>query len=563
MCSFTLRRSLTVAVFSGIVATLPLRVDAQSQCLQGLPVCSLPKTGERPGSMVIFDLAMERFMCSNAINAGVLAISRDDTVVYRRAFGWEDEDQSRKLLPNTMMRLASVTKPMTAAAIRKLFPGQSIQSKAFDLDVCTTQNCGAICPGTCTTTGVLPAKNGQEWAPFLEGDDPDGIDARLCCVTIEDLIQHRSGWDNETCALNPPAGQPPPAGFCNPFSVSFFNYVESVGLPRSSTGAARWILGKQLPYDPKVLSPDPCFDGIVGGCYANANYLLLGEIIRHQIVDDNLPYSGYLDYLRKAILDPSPPLPVDRLCVPASEVNQATAAVTNPREPWYHAGGPSDVELFLSYGGLTATAHAIASFTNDYMLFGDDAGERADVGTNAHSGGMLGTSTLARKRDIGGHSYGYAVLLNRGPGHAEQIMGILDCVMDSFNQWGTAPLPAVDCNENYQDDLCEIQEGLLDNNQNGYPDFCEICESSSQCSDGLPCTLDVCYTTWCEHIDACPAGLGCHSVTAQCERFCSVGGGIGGGTWLPCDDGDPCTLDQCLSGVDWPTGVCRYTQTCY
>ena len=40
--------------------------------------------------------------------------------VYEKSFGWKDQGQRTALPQNVMMRLASITKPITGAAIRKL-----------------------------------------------------------------------------------------------------------------------------------------------------------------------------------------------------------------------------------------------------------------------------------------------------------------------------------------------------------------------------------------------------------------------------------------------------------
>ena len=67
-----------------------------------------------------FDSIMDQFMSARNINAGALGVMKNSRIVYEKSFGWKDEAQQTVLPQDAMMRLASVTKPITGAAIRKL-----------------------------------------------------------------------------------------------------------------------------------------------------------------------------------------------------------------------------------------------------------------------------------------------------------------------------------------------------------------------------------------------------------------------------------------------------------
>jgi hypothetical protein len=78
---------------------------------------------------------------------------------------------------------------------------------------------------------------------------------------------------------------------------------------------------------------------------------------------------------------------------------------------------------------------------------------------------------------------------------------------------------------------------------------CRLCETSAECSDGNPCTTDVCEPT-----------VGCSNPpnTNSCSdnNQCTVGDVCSGGTCVPgaprvCNDGNPCTTDACV-----PTSGC-------
>ena len=72
---------------------------------------------------------MVQFMETQNIKAGVLGVMKGGRLVYDKSFGWQDEAQEITLPQGAMMRLASVTKPITAAAVREL-----IDSELVDLD---------------------------------------------------------------------------------------------------------------------------------------------------------------------------------------------------------------------------------------------------------------------------------------------------------------------------------------------------------------------------------------------------------------------------------------------
>ena len=67
-----------------------------------------------------FDSIMGQFMSTRSIHAGALGVMKNSKIVYEKSFGWKDEAQQTALPRDVMMRLASVTKPITGAAIRKL-----------------------------------------------------------------------------------------------------------------------------------------------------------------------------------------------------------------------------------------------------------------------------------------------------------------------------------------------------------------------------------------------------------------------------------------------------------
>ena len=72
-------------------------------------------TVEEPGqpAEALFDSLMVEFTEKHGIGAAALGIMKDGEIVYDRAFGWMDRDRTIPIRQDVMMRLASVTKPIT------------------------------------------------------------------------------------------------------------------------------------------------------------------------------------------------------------------------------------------------------------------------------------------------------------------------------------------------------------------------------------------------------------------------------------------------------------------
>jgi CubicO group peptidase (beta-lactamase class C family) len=94
---------------------------------------TMPITGTRVPELDVFDQAMLRFMQERSIKAGTLAISKDGRVIFSRGYGYGDPQLRTALAPNALMRIASVDKPVTNAAIKTLIrQGRiSLESRAF------------------------------------------------------------------------------------------------------------------------------------------------------------------------------------------------------------------------------------------------------------------------------------------------------------------------------------------------------------------------------------------------------------------------------------------------
>ena len=329
-----------------------------------------------------YDALLEAFSEVNGIGASALAIMKDGKVVYEGVNGFMDAGHNTSIASNVMMRIASVSKPVTAAAVRQLiYDGAlSLRVRAFDLGQ--------------PEGGVLNLQ------PF-----PVLGDSRLMDITVEHLLLHRSGWDRDITA------------------DWVFREIEiagtmSVPSPPGRENTVRYVLGQPLQFDPGSET-----------AYSNIGYLVLGLIIEKESGKD------YLTYVRENILAP--------LDISAEDVIQARTFLQDRsiREPWYDASGLArnvfdpdgptvgwpdggwDVEAKLAEAGLVTTSRALLKFADEYVLQGYSIGNRRN-GTegsgwwNWHGGTLPGTNTLLYQS---GSGVNYVVLFNRRASKSDRL----------------------------------------------------------------------------------------------------------------------------------------------
>lgn len=66
------------------------------------------------------DSIMARYMKRWELNGAQLAVSRNDSLLYVKGYGWADRERNVPMEPHHIMRMASVSKLVTAVGIMKL-----------------------------------------------------------------------------------------------------------------------------------------------------------------------------------------------------------------------------------------------------------------------------------------------------------------------------------------------------------------------------------------------------------------------------------------------------------
>jgi CubicO group peptidase (beta-lactamase class C family) len=201
-----------------------------------LAVANLRAAAPAVESFEPVDEAVQRFMGEHDVHAATLAISREGKLLHERAFGFADRELKTPLTPGVRMRLASVSKPITAAALRYL-----------------------------VRDGKL--KLGDPVMKFLPAPRfPEPSDLRWKAITIGEVLEHKGGWDRSL------AGDP------------MFKHREIMkDLNTTSLGPKEvvcWMLRQPLQFEPGSRST-----------YSNFGYCLLG-VIMEQVQE--LPYGAYV-----------------------------------------------------------------------------------------------------------------------------------------------------------------------------------------------------------------------------------------------------------------------------
>lgn len=222
------------------------------------------KTGKGDDKIDPFIVSyMEKF----GAKACVLAISDRGRIIYSKGYGWSDAECKEPVKPRNAMRIASVSKPITAAIIRKLIHENkiSLETKVF---------------------------------PFL-GKDITGLikDDRLNKITIGDLLEHKGGWDRDK-SFDPVFGLPEPDT-----KLPSFEKMEPKHL-------VEYMASRPLQFDPGTKS-----------VYSNFGYVVLGRVV------EKATGLSYKEYLRDRFLPLTQTTGID---VAESEPNKSLREVSYP-----------------------------------------------------------------------------------------------------------------------------------------------------------------------------------------------------------------------------------------
>jgi N-acyl-D-amino-acid deacylase len=207
----------------------------------------LPATGENVAELAAFDDWMRAFLTMHGIPGGQLAIARGGRVLYARGFGYAEREAHAPVEPDSLFRIASVSKPITAAAVLLLM--QRGKLKLTD-----------------KVDEILSIE------PHLEPRAKP--DERWRAITLEHCLSHTGGWDRD-------------ASFDPMFAYERVAKSLGVKLPIGTAEIIRYMRGQALDFAPGERY-----------AYSNFGYCLLGRVI------EKLSGQPYETFVRDEVFAP-------------------------------------------------------------------------------------------------------------------------------------------------------------------------------------------------------------------------------------------------------------------
>lgn len=358
----------------------------------------MAQTGIPEPELAHCDATMQQFMSRwNMLGASV-AIAKDGKLVYERAFGYADLARTVPMQPYNLLRVASISKTVTALAIMKLVEGGqlSLAHKVFGPE------------GYLNTTAYTQ-----------EIHDP-----RLRDITVQHLLEHSAGWDRD-------AGCDGYEG-CDPIDFpTHVAQVMHVANPVGDSTVIRYMLRQGLNF-----APGARFS------YCNVGYLILGKVL------EAVTHQPYETWVRQQVMQPSGVLEAHLgHNLPATHLERESSYLSryrmlscyNPHRQVPAAHGGFQLEAMNAHGGWLFSARDLVRL----VLAADGFASRPDVispvtlrtmtepsataagyakgwmisgGTWWHTGQLDGTASLVARTASG---YTWAFLLNTSNGSAQ------------------------------------------------------------------------------------------------------------------------------------------------
>jgi N-acyl-D-amino-acid deacylase len=185
-------------------------------------------TGQAVPELQAFDGAVLQLMTMHSWPGAALAVTRNGQLLLARGYGLQDKEGNVPVQPDSLFRMASLSKTLTAVATMKL-----VEQGKINLDAKVT----VLLPELRTPAGGPP------------------VDARLANITVRNLLEHTGGWDSSV--------SPDPT-----FSSRAVSQAVGVPGPPSFQDNLKFIANRMLDFDPGSKY-----------VYSNVGYMLLGRII--------------------------------------------------------------------------------------------------------------------------------------------------------------------------------------------------------------------------------------------------------------------------------------------
>ena len=222
-----------------------LAIIAVGRCASAAEPPAMPATGPDVPELASFDRIVTELIRKYELPGGAVAVAKDGRLVLARGYGLADVEKRRAVEPDSLFRIASVSKPITAAAILVL-----VQRDRLDLDAKVVTLLGK--------------------SELLRGKPAD---PRFGEITVRQLLHHTGGFDRGK-SFDPMLQAAP--------------VVEALGTPADRTAIVRFMFGRPLDFDPGTRY-----------AYSNFGYCLLGRVI------EAVTGRSYVESVKTLVLQPA------------------------------------------------------------------------------------------------------------------------------------------------------------------------------------------------------------------------------------------------------------------
>ena len=191
---------------------------------------------------------IKRYLLRWEINGAQIAVTRHDSLLYVKGFGWADMEKKQEMQPSNIMRLASVSKLLTAVGVMRLAEVGTLK----------------LSDHVFGPKGIL---NDTAFTNAIK-------DQRYLDITVEQLLRHKAGFTTG-------AGDPM-------FSTRYIMMQNRLTTPPDNNTLMKILLKRRLGFTPGTAKR-----------YSNVGYTLLSMIIEKKT------HMSYEDYMRRFVFEPA------------------------------------------------------------------------------------------------------------------------------------------------------------------------------------------------------------------------------------------------------------------
>ena len=222
-----------------------------------------------PDMASAIDATVANFMNIYGIPGGIVAMSYKDKLIFAKSYGYIDEGSVEFAEPDSRMRVASVSKALTAMGIMKLVHDGKLKLSDHPFPFAGVGQIIAGTPGNLFYAGQSSVDN-----PFYN--------SQLTQITVDDILHHAGGWNRDE------AGAPDLTGY--PVLQMLATYLTEKSGKASGPPDCTHLLGYVESQPLQVAPPTKETH------YSNIGFCALGEVIRET--------SGrsYFDYMNDEVL---------------------------------------------------------------------------------------------------------------------------------------------------------------------------------------------------------------------------------------------------------------------